>query len=82
MRPDLPVIVCSGKATQGEASRLRQLGVLQYHRKPIQPNKLLSAIAAGIDRDSADYKLAQKIVRKLSLEDRQRLVRWMDKGME
>jgi DNA-binding response OmpR family regulator len=82
MRPDLPVIVCSGKATQGEATRLRELGVLQYHRKPIQPNKLLSAIASGFGRDSPDYKLAQKIVRKLSPEDRRRLVRWMDEGME
>jgi DNA-binding response OmpR family regulator len=48
--PHLPVIVCTGEATPGEARGLLALGVRRYFRKPVSPDELLAAIEATRSR--------------------------------
>jgi two-component system phosphate regulon response regulator PhoB len=46
--PDLPVIVSTGEANPGEASRLLELGVRRYFLKPIAPEELLASVEAAL----------------------------------
>ncbi len=46
--PKVPVLVCSGMASSGEAARLLDLGARRYFRKPVDPDELLSAVEAAL----------------------------------
>ena len=48
LRPNLPVVVCSGHATADEVARLLQMGVLCYFQKPIAPAELLATVGAAV----------------------------------
>ena len=48
LRPDLPVVVCSGKAEPQEVARLLGLGVRRYFQKPIEPDELLATVEAAL----------------------------------
>jgi DNA-binding response OmpR family regulator len=48
LRPDLPVVVCSGHATGDEVARLLRMGVLCYFQKPVAPAELLATVAAAV----------------------------------
>jgi DNA-binding response OmpR family regulator len=48
LRPDLPVVVCSGHATGADVARLLQLGVLCYFQKPVAPAELLATVGAAV----------------------------------
>lgn len=48
LRPDLPVIVCSGAAAPEEVGQLAALGVRRFFRKPVEPDELVSAVEAAL----------------------------------
>jgi DNA-binding response OmpR family regulator len=48
LRPDLPVVVCSGEAWREEVARLQVLGVFRYFRKPVGPEEVLAAVGAAL----------------------------------
>jgi len=48
LRPDLPVVVCSGHATGDEVARLLQMGILCYFQKPVAPAELLATVGAAL----------------------------------
>ena len=48
LRPDLPVVVCSGKAEPQEVARLLELGVRRYFQKPVEPDELLATVEAAL----------------------------------
>jgi DNA-binding response OmpR family regulator len=54
LRPGLPVVVCSGEATRGEAARLCGLGVRRYFQKPIEPDELLATVEAALRLTAED----------------------------
>ncbi len=45
--PDLPVVVCSGAASQEEIDELRQLGISRFLTKPIALPELVDAIGSA-----------------------------------
>jgi len=48
LRPNLPVVVCTGEAEIEEAARLLELGVHRYFRKPIAVEELLATVEAAL----------------------------------
>jgi DNA-binding response OmpR family regulator len=48
LRPSLPVVVCSGRATGDEVARLLGMGVLCYFQKPVAPAELLATVGAAL----------------------------------
>jgi DNA-binding response OmpR family regulator len=48
LHPDMPVVVCTGEADPEEATRLLQLGVHRYFRKPIGVDELLATVEAAL----------------------------------
>jgi DNA-binding response OmpR family regulator len=50
LRPDLPVVVCSGQATGDEVAQLLGMGVLCYIQKPVAPAELLASVGAALRR--------------------------------
>jgi two-component system KDP operon response regulator KdpE len=48
LRPNLPVVVWSAKAEEGELTRLLRLGVLCYFRKPVGPDELLATVGSAV----------------------------------
>jgi DNA-binding response OmpR family regulator len=48
LRPDLPVVVCSGAAEPQEVTRLLELGVRRYFQKPVEPSELLAIVEAAL----------------------------------
>jgi two-component system sensor histidine kinase/response regulator len=47
---DIPILLLSSSASQGEAARCRQLAVASYLTKPVQPSELLDAILAALSK--------------------------------
>jgi PAS domain S-box-containing protein len=48
LRPELPVIVCSGRMAEEEVQQLRLCGVTQFLAKPFSREKLAAALEAGV----------------------------------
>jgi DNA-binding response OmpR family regulator len=48
LRPDLPVVVCSGEAEPQEVARMRGLGVRRYLRKPVEAEEVLATVKAAL----------------------------------
>jgi CheY-like chemotaxis protein len=48
LRPELPVVVCSGEADPQEVARLLELGVRRYFQKPVEPDELLATVEAAL----------------------------------
>jgi DNA-binding response OmpR family regulator len=46
--PKLPVVVCTGAASQEEADELRRLGITHFFCKPIAMPELVSAVRAAL----------------------------------
>jgi DNA-binding response OmpR family regulator len=48
LRPTMSVVVLTGEAEPAEATRLLELGVRRYFRKPIEPDELLATVEAAV----------------------------------
>jgi DNA-binding response OmpR family regulator len=48
LRPDLPVVVCSGEAEPQEVARLLGLGIRRYIHKPVESDELLATVRAAL----------------------------------
>ena len=46
--PNLPVVVCTGAASQEEADELRQLGITHFFCKPIAMSELVAAVRSAV----------------------------------
>jgi two-component system, OmpR family, KDP operon response regulator KdpE len=46
--PTLPVVVCTGAASQEEADELRQLNITHFFCKPISMSELVGAVRAAL----------------------------------
>jgi PAS domain S-box-containing protein len=62
VRPDLPVIICSGYAARVSESRMRELGVVALLSKPVTTPTLARAVAQALDQDNAVAALAMRVV--------------------
>ena len=52
--PNLPVVVCTGAASQQEADELRRLGITHFFCKPIAMSELVAAVRSAMnDRPSS-----------------------------
>jgi CheY-like chemotaxis protein len=51
LRPNLPIVVCTGEAEIEEAARLLEMGVHRYFRKPIAVEELLATVEAACRRE-------------------------------
>jgi DNA-binding response OmpR family regulator len=48
--PHLPVVVCTGAASQEEADELRRLGIAHFFCKPIAMSELVAAVRSATPR--------------------------------
>ena len=49
IRPDIPIILCSGFADQMSESRLKELGIARIARKPVTRNDLVLSVRNVLD---------------------------------
>jgi DNA-binding NtrC family response regulator len=49
LKPALPIVVCTGQAEPEEGAALVWLGAVQYFRKPVGADKLLTAVETALD---------------------------------
>lgn len=54
IRPDLPVILCSGSAQIHESPRLREIGVRECIKKPVVSHDLAKAIRRALEQRRAE----------------------------
>lgn len=47
--PKLPVVVCTGAASQEEADELRRLGITYFFCKPIAMSELVAAVRSAVN---------------------------------
>ncbi len=47
--PNMPVVVCTGAASQEEADELRRLGITYFFCKPIAMPDLVAAVRSAVD---------------------------------
>jgi len=47
--PNLPVVVCTGAASQEEADELRRLGITRFFCKPIAMSELVAAVRSAVN---------------------------------
>jgi DNA-binding response OmpR family regulator len=51
--PHLPVVVCTGAASQEEADELRRLGIAHFFCKPIAMPELVAAVRSAVQERPA-----------------------------
>jgi len=50
IRPDIPVILCSGYSKNISDEKISEIGIIAYIRKPFVKNELLKSIRSALDR--------------------------------
>ena len=56
LRPNLPVILCTGYSAQIDESSAKKLNIRSYFRKPVEANALLAAVKQLIEESISDME--------------------------
>src|SRR5690606_22012011 len=68
-RPDLPIVMMSGRATLGDAVRATKLGAFHFLEKPLSPEAVLLAVQGAIELRRA-RELSRTLAAELGTGDR------------
>ncbi len=68
-RPDLPIVMMSGRATLGDAVRATKLGAFHFLEKPLSPEAVLLAVQGAIELRRA-RELSRTLAAELGAGDR------------
>jgi CheY-like chemotaxis protein len=69
VRPDIPVILCTGFSETVDSERARSLGIREMLMKPILANHMAMAIRRALDSDDGDEPAEREGKRILIVED-------------
>src|SRR5690554_6879180 len=69
MRPDLPIVMMSGRATLSDAVRATKLGAFHFLEKPLSPEAVLLAVQGAVELRRA-RELSRTLAAELGAGDR------------